>query len=355
MSTDHLVQVDPALGSDQAAGALLVRDGGGIVAALAAHGGRADGGLGRRPPPAQAGSGRQRATAARPAHLLRPMAGGRPGPVAPVAHLAGRRRPAARGHRRRDPRAPLAGADGHRLGPARRPGHQRLADRPRPRAVCRLPSGRRWVPRWRLVGRPAPARRLPHRARARRHRRSRQRGRRHDDPGPHQPARLRHGRSRAGGGPGAAGRPGLPPLPRRSGHRVGRVPGRRHRPPADRAGRRAGAAAGRTGGHPLPAGPRATATRGQPRAERPAARSHPGDGNEPGDVQRRPRRAPRRLTQRRHRPRPGGGPHQHDRRPGQVGRPAAGQPPRARLRTTPPSSSPAAPSEAPHRCGRIAR
>ena len=103
------------------------------------------------------------------------------------------------------------------------------------------------------------------------------RGRRHDDPGPHQPARLRHGRRRAGGGPAAAGRLGLPPLPGRPGHRAGRVAGRRHRPPADRAGRRAGAAARRPGRRPLAAGPRATATRGQPRRERAAARSHPGD------------------------------------------------------------------------------
>src|SRR5512146_3437366 len=37
------------------------------------------------------------------------------------------------------------------------------------------------------------------------------------------------------------------------------------------------------------------------------------------------------------------------------GAPGCWPPPRARLRTTPPCSSPAAPSEAPHRCGRIAR
>ena len=113
--------------------------------------------------------------------------------------------------------------------------------------------------------------------------------------------------------------------------------GPRHRPPADRAGRRAGAAPGRAGGHPLPTGPRSAAARGQHRPARPAARPHPRAGDEPGAVQRRPHRAPRRLAQRRHRPRPGGGPHQPDRRPGQVGQDGCWPPPRARLRTTRPS------------------
>ena len=282
MSTDHLVQVDPALGSDQAAGALLVRDGGGMWLLWLRTEVEQTVDWGGDPRQLKAGSGRRRT---HPGSARAPPStdGGRssgagrslgaPGRSTPPS---GSGPPSSATLARRSQEQMAIVSDLHDvLGTSAMPtvpGLELYADyRPADGGylggdwwdVLPLPDGSSIAL---MLGDIAG---------------HGSRGRRHDDPGPHQPARLRHGRRRAGGGPGTPRRPGLPPPPRRPGHRGGRVAGPRHRPPADRAGRRARAAAGRPRGRPLPAGPRTTAARGQPRAERPAARSHPGDGHEP--------------------------------------------------------------------------
>ena len=282
MSTDHLVQVDPALGSDQAAGALLVRDGGGMwLLWLRTEVERTVdwGGDPRQPSRLRATTGHPGSARAPPSTDGARSSGagrcpGAPGRSTPPSSSGP---PSSRPWRAaRRSRWPSSRTCTTSWAPAR--------CRPSPASSCTPTTGRPTVGTSAATG--GTCLPLPDGSRVALvlgdvagHG---SRGRRHDDPGPHQPARLRHGRGRAGGGPGAAGRPGLPPLPRRPGHGAGRVAGRRHRPPADRAGRRAGAAAGRTGATSArcrsPGDRRSGVNLGM---QRPAARPHPGDGHEP--------------------------------------------------------------------------
>ena len=130
MSTDHLVEVDPALGSDEAAGAMLVRDGGGSwLLWLRTEVERAVywGGDPRAHTTSPSDNGPPRLGPRRSFARWREVVSGT---VAAVAHLAGRRGAAARGHRRRDPDPPVATAADRPLRPARRPREQCAADRP---------------------------------------------------------------------------------------------------------------------------------------------------------------------------------------------------------------------------------